>query len=88
MAPEFMLKRILLSNFPQGDLPPHIADSVDFVVEQLETMDHASLSSRLTLNAQGAAITAPAIEGPNRVTIIEVRHLDLLCYIWRNMALT
>jgi hypothetical protein len=35
ILPEFYLKKYILANFPQGCLEPRIADSVDFVVEQV-----------------------------------------------------
>jgi len=48
--PEFMLKRVVLENLPKGNLEAEIADSVDFMVEQLETLSQKELCSRLTLN--------------------------------------
>jgi hypothetical protein len=34
-VPGFVLKRIVLSNFPEGVLEAEIANSVDFMVEQV-----------------------------------------------------
>jgi len=48
--PEFMLKRVVLENLPKGKMESEIADSVDFMVEQLETISQKELCSRLTLN--------------------------------------
>jgi len=48
--PEFMLKRIILSNFPETKMEAEIANSVDFMVGQLETLTQKEISSRLTLN--------------------------------------
>lgn len=35
--PEFVLKRMLLSNFPTSAIEAEIANSIDFVVEQVNT---------------------------------------------------
>eukprot|EP01112_Ceratiomyxa_fruticulosa_P019450 TRINITY_DN6364_c0_g1_i1.p1 TRINITY_DN6364_c0_g1~~TRINITY_DN6364_c0_g1_i1.p1 ORF type:complete len:360 (+),score=74.21 TRINITY_DN6364_c0_g1_i1:199-1278(+) len=50
IMPEFMLKRILLANFPMSKLEAEIANSVDFMVEQLESLPGNELASRLILN--------------------------------------
>ncbi|KAL6041658.1 Maspardin [Balamuthia mandrillaris] len=49
LAPEFLLKRMLLSNFPRGKMEASIAQSVDFMVAQVDDFSHADLVSRLTL---------------------------------------
>lgn len=50
LMPTFMLQRFLLANFPNKDLEYNIAESVDFMVEQLETLTQSELVSRMTLN--------------------------------------
>ncbi|EGG13405.1 alpha/beta hydrolase fold-1 domain-containing protein [Cavenderia fasciculata] len=50
LMPEFMLKRIVLNNFPQGEVEPDVAEAIDFMVQQLETLNQSELSSRLNLN--------------------------------------
>jgi len=50
LMPEFMLKRIILANFPVNNMEADIANSVDFMVEQLESLSQPELASRLTLN--------------------------------------
>jgi len=50
MMPEFFLKRMILSNFPAKQLESEIANSVDFMVEQIESLKKEELVSRLTLN--------------------------------------
>eukprot|EP01119_Soliformovum_irregulare_P006929 TRINITY_DN1933_c0_g1_i2.p1 TRINITY_DN1933_c0_g1~~TRINITY_DN1933_c0_g1_i2.p1 ORF type:complete len:276 (+),score=69.39 TRINITY_DN1933_c0_g1_i2:92-919(+) len=50
MMPEFMLKRMLLENLPSNVVESEIADSIDFMVHQLETMNQSEISSRMTLN--------------------------------------
>jgi len=63
LMPEFMLKRILLANFPVNNLEADIANSVDFMVEQLESLSQAELASRLTLNCTLGFLR------PNEVTL-------------------
>jgi len=50
LMPEFVLKRMILNNFPEGKLESDVADSVDFMVQQLESLNQSELASRLTLN--------------------------------------
>lgn len=50
MVPGFLLKRLLLSNFPEKPVEPLIADSIDFMVDRLESLKQGELASRLTLN--------------------------------------
>ncbi|XP_002992732.2 maspardin [Selaginella moellendorffii] len=55
-TPEFMLKRYILSGIHEGPQEPLIADSIDFVVSQFETLSREDLASRLTLNTSPAAV--------------------------------
>jgi len=48
--PAFMLRKLILANFPSGTLEGDIANSVDFMVLLLEKLNQEDLSSRLTLN--------------------------------------
>lgn len=50
IMPEFMLKRIILGNFPTTNMEAEVANSVDFMVEQLEVLTQSELAGRLTLN--------------------------------------
>eukprot|EP01102_Stenamoeba_stenopodia_P012379 TRINITY_DN3901_c0_g1_i1.p1 TRINITY_DN3901_c0_g1~~TRINITY_DN3901_c0_g1_i1.p1 ORF type:complete len:295 (-),score=56.88 TRINITY_DN3901_c0_g1_i1:188-1072(-) len=56
LMPTFMLQRFLLANFPNKLLEREIAASVDFMVEQLETLDQTELASRLTLNCTSGPV--------------------------------
>jgi len=58
--PEFMLKRMILANFPTKQMEAEIANSVDFMVEQLETLSQSELAGRLTLNCTVATWLKPA----------------------------
>jgi len=48
--PEFILKRFLLQSLPTSALEASVADSIDFMVSQIDSMTHQELASRLTLN--------------------------------------
>ncbi|KAH8969872.1 hypothetical protein BDL97_02G057000 [Sphagnum fallax] len=55
-TPEFVLKRYVLSGIQDAPQEPLIADSIDFVVNQLESLSREELASRLTLNTLPAAV--------------------------------
>ncbi|GAQ85524.1 hypothetical protein KFL_002390160 [Klebsormidium nitens] len=55
-TPEFMLKRIIMAGLGEGYREAHIANSIDFVVSQLETLHQQELASRLTLMSQLGAV--------------------------------
>lgn len=55
-TPCFMLKRYILTGIQDGPHEPFIADSVDFVVNQIETLSREDLASRFTLNTTIASI--------------------------------
>jgi len=72
-VPEFLLKKSILSNFPTGNLEPAIADSVDFMVDQLEQLDQSQIASRLKLNTLPSPLKPNGFPSKDRVTIIDVR---------------
>jgi maspardin len=55
-APSFLLKRYVLTGIPKGPHEPFIADSVDFVVSQVETLSRDDLASRLTLTVDSVTV--------------------------------
>lgn len=69
--PGFVLKRMLLSNFPQDFMERSIADSVDFMVERLESIKQKELASRLTLNSLDGYVE-PQMLNNVPLTIIDV----------------
>ncbi|KAG5539781.1 hypothetical protein RHGRI_020109 [Rhododendron griersonianum] len=69
-APSFLLKRYVLSGIRDGPHEPFIADSVDFVVSQIETLSKDDLASRLTLTADAASI-GPLLLSDSFVTIMD-----------------
>lgn len=48
--PAFLLKRQILVNLPSDNLEQEVANSIDFMVERLDTLDRQQLGSRLTMN--------------------------------------
>ncbi|XVF51644.1 hypothetical protein PTKIN_Ptkin04bG0200900 [Pterospermum kingtungense] len=55
-TPSFLLKRYVLTGIRDGPHEPFIADSVDFVVSQVETLSRDDLASRLTLTVDSASV--------------------------------
>ncbi|XP_062117189.1 uncharacterized protein LOC133831043 isoform X2 [Humulus lupulus] len=55
-TPSFLLKRYVLTGIRDGPHEPFIADSVDFVVSQVETLSREDLASRLTLTVDAASV--------------------------------
>jgi len=70
--PEFYLKKYILDSFPKGALPGPHADAVDFVVEQLESLNRNDLGSRLTLNCLPSSVTKHL----NKIVKIPITILD------------
>jgi len=72
VMPEFMLKRVLLQNFPSYKMEQEIANSVDFMVEQLESMPGSELASRLILNTILSDLKPGEINTPQEnITILD-----------------
>lgn len=69
-APSFLLKRHVLSGIRDGPHEPFIADSVDFVVSQVETLSKDDLASRLTLTADAVSV-GPLLLSDSLITIMD-----------------
>ncbi|KAL8226887.1 hypothetical protein R6Q57_016719 [Mikania cordata] len=69
-TPSFLLKRYVLTGIPSGPHEPFIADSVDFVVAQVETLSREDLASRLTLTSDAASV-GPLMLSDSSITIID-----------------
>ncbi|KAK9079731.1 hypothetical protein SSX86_001404 [Deinandra increscens subsp. villosa] len=69
-TPSFLLKRHVLTGILSGPHEPFIADSVDFVVAQVETLSREDLASRLTLTSDTASI-GPLMLSDSLMTIID-----------------
>ena len=73
-TPEFVLKRYVLSNYPEHALEPADAQAVDFMVDQVESLSQETLASRLQLNTLPVKFTKGVLVPPSHpITIIEVR---------------
>uniref|UniRef100_A0A7N1A8M6 Maspardin n=1 Tax=Kalanchoe fedtschenkoi TaxID=63787 RepID=A0A7N1A8M6_KALFE len=69
-TPSFWLKRYVLTGIRDGPHEPFIADSVDFVVSQVETLSREDLASRLTLMADDASV-GPLLLNDSFITIMD-----------------
>lgn len=55
-TPSFLLKRHILTGIPNEPQDPFIADAVDFVVNQLDTLEREDLASRLILKTRSTSV--------------------------------
>ncbi|KAB2620669.1 maspardin-like [Pyrus ussuriensis x Pyrus communis] len=69
-TPSFLLKRYVLTGILDGPHEPFIADSVDFVVSQVEMLSREDLASRLTLTADTVSV-GPLLLTDSFITIID-----------------
>ncbi|XP_043718277.1 maspardin-like [Telopea speciosissima] len=69
-APSFLLKRHVLMGLQNGPHELFIADSVDFVVSQVETLSREDLASRLTLTADAASVE-PLLLSDSFITLMD-----------------
>ncbi|KAF3448409.1 hypothetical protein FNV43_RR09122 [Rhamnella rubrinervis] len=69
-TPSFLLKRYVLTGIREGPQEPFIADSVDFVVSQVETLSKDDLASRLTLTVDVASV-GPLLLSDSFITIMD-----------------
>ncbi|KAG8382378.1 hypothetical protein BUALT_Bualt05G0071200 [Buddleja alternifolia] len=69
-TPSFLLKRYVLTGIRDGPHEPFIADSVDFVVAQVETLSKDDLASRLSLTVDAASV-GPLLLSDSLITIMD-----------------
>ncbi|GAV82760.1 Abhydrolase_6 domain-containing protein [Cephalotus follicularis] len=69
-TPSFLLKRYVLTGIRDGPHEPFIADSVDFVVSQVETLSREDLASRLTLTVDAASV-GPLLLSDSFITVMD-----------------
>ncbi|KAM7256378.1 hypothetical protein ACFE04_012119 [Oxalis oulophora] len=69
-TPSFLLKRYVLIGIRDGPHEPFIADSVDFVVSQVETLSREDLAARLTLTVDVATV-GPLLLSDSFITIMD-----------------
>ncbi|MPC32293.1 Maspardin [Portunus trituberculatus] len=70
MLPSTLLKKMIIGRFPRKLMDPHIADSIDFMVERLECLSQSELASRLTLNCSPDYVQPQKVE--MEVTLVDV----------------
>lgn len=69
MIPAVVLKKMVMGSFSKGQLDPKIADSIDFMVEKLESLNQSELASRLTLNCMNCYVEPHKLQGIPITTI-------------------
>eukprot|EP00055_Hartaetosiga_balthica_P008940 m.34527 g.34527 ORF g.34527 m.34527 type:complete len:311 (+) comp6537_c0_seq1:66-998(+) len=83
--PGFMLKRLLIQNMPSSKLHPDVADSIDFVIEDLQSLTQTELASRLTLNVKHSYVEPQNLFKQDiQVMIIEVNDKSALSTAVKN----
>ncbi|CAG9795772.1 unnamed protein product [Diatraea saccharalis] len=78
LLPSLVLKRMLMGNFTTDKVDRRIAESIDFMVERLESLNQSELASRLTLNC------SPHYVKPHLLKDIPVTVMD----VWDENALS
>ncbi|XP_026320898.1 maspardin-like [Hyposmocoma kahamanoa] len=78
LLPSLVLKRMLMGNFTTDKVDRRIAESIDFMVERLESLNQSDLASRLTLNC------TPCYVQPQALLNIPITILD----VWDDSALS
>ncbi|KAM3963189.1 maspardin [Aphomia sociella] len=78
LLPSLVLKRMLMANFTSDKVDRRMAESIDFMVERLETLTQSELASRLTLNC------SPSYVQPQHLNNIPTTIMD----VWDESALS
>ncbi|XP_045452475.1 maspardin-like [Melitaea cinxia] len=78
LLPSLVLKRMLMGNFITDKVDKRIADSIDFMVERLESLTQTELASRLTLNC------IPCYVKPQLLSDLPITIMD----VWDESALS
>ncbi|KAJ9583766.1 hypothetical protein L9F63_021890 [Diploptera punctata] len=71
LLPSLVLKKMVMGNFTSFQVDSGIADSIDFMVERLESLTQQELASRLTVNCVSCYIEPQKLVGIP-VTILDV----------------
>ncbi|KAL3223670.1 hypothetical protein MRX96_027253 [Rhipicephalus microplus] len=71
LFPAVVLKRMVMGSYSLHPVPSDIADSIDFMVEKLESLTQSELASRLTLNCMNSYVEPQYLDGIP-ITIIDV----------------
>lgn len=71
VCPSLLLKKMIMGSFTASKVDAGIADSIDFMVEKLESLSQQDLASRLTMNCINSYVEPQRIRN-TPVTIIDV----------------
>ncbi|XP_063241417.1 maspardin-like isoform X2 [Bacillus rossius redtenbacheri] len=71
MLPSLILKKMVMGNFNTGKVDTLIADSIDFMVERLESLSQQELASRLTMNCINCYVE------PQKIITLPITILDV-----------
>lgn len=71
MMPALFLKKMVMGNFDRRLTDPEIADSIDFMVDKLDSITQQELASRLTLNCMNCYVEPQKLVGLD-ITIMDV----------------
>ncbi|KAK3801919.1 hypothetical protein RRG08_028385 [Elysia crispata] len=71
MMPAVVLKKMVMGSFHKTETESHIADSIDFMVERLDSMSQQALASRLTLNCMNCYVE------PQKLRDVDVTLMDV-----------
>ncbi|XP_059060863.1 maspardin-like [Achroia grisella] len=78
LLPSLVLKRMLMGNFTTDKVDRRMTESIDFMVERLESLTQSELASRLTLNCS-----------PNSVQSQELANIPItIMDVWDESALS
>jgi maspardin len=71
MMPSVVLKKMVMGSFERRATDPDIVDSIDFMVERLDSMTQQALASRLTLNCMNCYVE------PQKLKDVDVTLMDV-----------
>ncbi|XP_043280675.1 maspardin-like [Venturia canescens] len=71
ILPSLVLKKMVMGNFTTNKGDPEIIDSIDFMVERLESLNQPELASRLTMNCVSCYVE------PQKISNLPITILDV-----------
>jgi maspardin len=71
VMPAFALRAVIMQSLDQGTLLPEVADAVDFVVEELDSVPREQLASRLAAHCAIQKVRGPLRMEVDQILIIE-----------------
>ncbi|KAF6216922.1 hypothetical protein GE061_001273 [Apolygus lucorum] len=96
VLPSMVLKKMIMVNLPSSHTDKRIIDSIDFMVEKLDSLSQQDLASRLTINCIDCHVKPEKVKHIDAVTIIDVfdecaltgpvREVLYKCYPWAKLA--